>query len=447
MKISIIGSGYAGLVSAACFANLGHQVNCIDVNQKTIDQINNSKSPLHEPGLEELLQQNKDNISAHLPSKEIIKNSDIIFISVGTPNHNDEIDLSQVNEAAQMIGNSLKDSSTFHAIVVKSTTLPGTTVNLVHKTIDELTKNPKCFGVSMNPEFLREGSAVNDFLHPDRIIIGSKCAKSIALLQELYSPFQVKKIVTTPTSAEMIKYTANCYLSLNVAFANEISNLCETLEEVDSTEVFEAVFEDRRITMDYKGHKIRPDIINYLKPNSGLGGSCLPKDLLALNKLYKEKNISSPLMQSISESHKKRPEHLFSMGKQFIKEDKSTKITFLGSSFKANTDDIRESPTVKVIELFLKSGYKNIHTYDQTSNFKVESYFNGEVNTENTAEKALENTQLIYLMTAWEQFTNIPDSCFESLCHPNFHLIDTTFLYQEREPKNWRTFLGVGPKP
>ncbi|RLF41530.1 MAG: UDP-glucose/GDP-mannose dehydrogenase family protein, partial [Thermoplasmata archaeon] len=272
MDISVIGTGYVGLVTGACFAKLGNEVICVDIDERKINLINNGKSPIYEEGLEDILNKYKERIEATNDYRYAIENSDVTFICVGTPSREDGgLDLSFIRESAREIGLQLKKKKDWHLIVVKSTVLPGTTRDIILPILEEYSdkKVGVDFGLAMNPEFLREGVAVKDFLNPDRIVIGFYDDKSRRILRELYRDFSCPILETSLSAAEMIKYASNAFLATKISFINEIGNMCKKIG-VDTYEVADGMGLDKRIGR------------SFLDSGIGWGGSCFPKDLAAL---------------------------------------------------------------------------------------------------------------------------------------------------------------------
>ena len=341
MDISIIGTGYVGLVTGACFAELGHNVTCVDVMKEKIDLINNKKSPIYEEGLEEILQKNVGkNLFATLDLKKAVLSTDITFICVGTPPREDgSIDLKNIKESAEQIGSSLKAKKNYHLIVIKSTVVPGTTWQI--KKIIEKFSGKKNFGICMNPEFLREGKAIYDFLHPDRIIIGEYDKKSGNILYEIYKDFSCPILRVDLKTAEMIKYASNAFLATKISFINEIGNICKKLG-IDVYKVAEGVGLDSRISP------------KFLKAGCGFGGSCFPKDVKALAAKAKELGYTPILLESILEINKNQPLRMIELLRNKIGKLENKKIGILGLAFKPGTDDIRESPAIEIIKRLIK---------------------------------------------------------------------------------------------
>ena len=395
MKICMIGTGYVGLVSGACFADLGNIVTCVDRDKDKIDKLNNGEIPIFEPGLEELVSKNYSSgrllFSTNLG--ESIKNSDIIFICVGTPTSkiNNSADLKHVFNAASQIS---KYINKFKIIVTKST-VPVTTGDKIEKIISKK-KNKKLFEVVSNPEFLREGEAIRDFRFPDRIVIGSSNRKVVKKLQTLYEPL-IKKgakfLATNRRGAEIIKYASNAFLATKISFINEIANLCEKTN-VNIEEVSIGIGLDQRI-----GGR-------FLRAGPAYGGSCFPKDTKAITvtgDLFKT-NLS--IIKSVIKSNEKRKISLTNRVKKILSNKiKNKKIAFLGVTFKPNTDDMRESSSLLMVPFLLKNGAKI--TYYDPSGEKEEFSKYKSVLFCNNIKEACQNADLVIIHTDWEEFKAI----------------------------------------
>ena len=342
MKICMIGSGYVGLVSGACFAELGNNVICLDKNLNKISNLKNGVIPIYEPGLEELIQRNvkqkRLQFSTNI-SKSIIK-SDIIFICVGTPTKikSYEADLKYIFQVVK----DLKKNLNKYKIIVTKSTVPVTTGDKIQKLLTTKT-NKKLFDVVSNPEFLREGEAIRDFMFPDRVVVGTNSKKANNVLKNLYSPIIKKKgryFNTSRRAAEVIKYAANAFLATKITFINEIANLCEKLN-VDVTDVSLGIGTDERIGA------------RFLRAGPGYGGSCFPKDTLALISTSKKFKTNLSIVKSTINSNENRHKYLLTKIKGILNNNlKSKKITFLGVTFKAGTDDMRDSASLKLIPYF-----------------------------------------------------------------------------------------------
>jgi GDP-mannose 6-dehydrogenase len=354
MKLSVFGIGYVGCVSAACFAKAGHTVIGVDVNPTKVEMINQGKSPIVEAGIAELLAEvvASKSLRATTDSREAIRNSDVSLVCVGTPsNQNGSLDLRYVTRVCEEIGEALKDKSERHVVVIRSTMLPGTIETVVTPTLEKyLGKSAgKDFGVCINPEFLREGTSLKDFYAPPFTLIGADDENTAATVRQLYSNVDAPVFVTSVKTAEMIKYVCNCFHALKVSFANEIGNICKALK-VDSHEVMDIVCQDTKLNLSPY----------YLKPGFAFGGSCLPKDLRALNYNARQLDVNVPLLSSLLESNRLQVERAL----QMVLATGRKRIGVLGISFKAGTDDLRESPMVAMIETLIGKGLQ-LSIYDR----------------------------------------------------------------------------------
>ena len=392
MNISIIGTGYVGLVTGACFAKLGHKVTCVDVIREKIDLINNKKSPIYEEGLKEILQENVGkNLSATLDLKKAVLSTDITFICVGTPSKKDDsIDLKYVEESAEQIGKILKEKEGYHLIVIKSTVVPGTTEKV--KDIIEKFSGKEDFGICMNPEFLREGKAVHDFLNPDRIVIGEYDKKSGDILYDLYKSFSCPILRVDLKTAEMIKYASNAFLATKISFINEIGNICKKLD-IDVYKVAEGMGLDSRISP------------KFLNAGCGFGGSCFPKDVKALVTKAKEINYNPILLESVLKVNKDQPLKMIEILKNKIGNLENKKIGVLGLAFKPNSDDIREAPAITIIKRLIKEK-SVIYAYDPKAMKNMKKIF-PDINYEDEAQKVIDNSEAILIVTEWQEFKNL----------------------------------------
>ncbi len=396
MKIAIIGCGYVGAVTGACFAELGNNVCFIDIDDIKLKKIQSCRSPIFEPGLEALLEQNASRISTNTAIQEGITGSDCSFICVGTPSNRDgSINLKYIKSAAEEIGKALRTMKN-HTVVVKSTVVPGTTEDVIIPLLEKFSlKNVKeDFSVAMNPEFLKEGSALNDFFHPDRIIMGIGDERGRMVLDELYRSFSCPKLCTSIKTAEMTKYVSNAFLATKISFSNEIGNLCKKLE-IDVYEVMKGVGLD---------HRIGP---KFLSAGAGFGGSCFPKDVSALITLAEQNGENPILLKSTIEINKQQPGRLVELLKSRVGELKNKRIAILGLAFKDNTDDIRDSRAIPVIEGLLARG-AIIAAYDPMACQAMEKIFPS-INYCRSAAEALEGSEGCLVMTEWPEFEELHD--------------------------------------
>lgn len=395
MKISIIGTGYVGTVSAACFAELGHQVICVDIDRKKIDQINAGIPPIYEEGLDGLLKKHAGkSLNATSDYDFAVMNSDVSFICVGTPSDSfGNIDLGIVKGAGVSIGDALGKKKDYHVVVVKSTVVPETTEKVVLPIIEEHSgKRHGEFGIAMNPEFLREGKAVYDFMHPDKIVVGSLDKKSGDIVASLYSGLKCEVTRTNPRTAEMIKYANNAFLATKISFANEVGNICKLLG-IDTYEVMKAVGKDFRIGP------------HFLNAGAGFGGSCFPKDVKALIGKAKEIGYEPALLKSVIEVNERQPSMMVTLLKNKLGSLKGKKIAVLGLAFKNDTDDIRESRSIPVIRELLADG-AIVSAYDPMANENMRKLFNN-VHYRAKAADALRGAEACLIMTEWDEFKSL----------------------------------------
>jgi len=346
MKVSVFGLGYVGSVSAAAFAADGHEVVGVDVNADKVAAINAGRSPIVEPGLEELLARTaaEGRLRATMSTSDAVAATEVSLICVGTPSRkNGSLDLTYLERVSEEVGAALKDKSSYHVVVVRSTVLPGTTHGVVIPVLERASGKPygEGFGVSVNPEFLREGTALKDFRKPPLTLVGHNHAADASGTIALYQSIDAPLVSTTIRVAEMMKYTSNTWHALKVVFANEIGNLCKKLE-IDSHEVMDIFCRDEKLNLSSY----------YLKPGFAFGGSCLPKDVRALQYRAKEVDVELPLISHILPSNRQQIQNAVDQ----VLETGLKKVGLLGFSFKAGTDDLRESPIVILAEALLGKG-------------------------------------------------------------------------------------------
>jgi GDP-mannose 6-dehydrogenase len=354
MKLSIFGLGYVGCVSAACFAKEGHTVIGVDVNANKVGMINAGDSPIVEAGIGPLLNEvvTSKRLTATTDSTAAVHNSDVSLVCVGTPsNTNGSLDLRYVTRVCEEIGSALKDKNARHVIVIRSTMLPGTIESVVRPTLEKYSEKRagKDFGVCINPEFLREGSSLKDFYAPPFTLIGADDEDTSNTVRSLYSGIDAPVVATSVKTAEMVKYVCNCFHALKVSFANEVGNICKALG-VDSHEVMDIFCQDTKLNLSSY----------YLKPGFAFGGSCLPKDLRAITYKAKQVDVEVPVLSSILPSNRQQIERAVEM----VLATGKKRVGIFGFSFKAGTDDLRESPMVTLIETLIGKGLQ-LSIYDR----------------------------------------------------------------------------------
>jgi UDPglucose 6-dehydrogenase len=394
MKISIIGCGYVGAVTGACFAALGHEIVFVDLDPGKIAAINAGQAPIYEPGLGGLLQENSSRIVATDDLTDAVRRTEVTFICVGTPSRQDgSIDLTYVRSAAAGVGRVLRERSGGHTVVVKSTVLPGTTKDVVLPILEaESGKRAFVdFGLASNPEFLREGSALSDFFAPDRIVIGTCDDRSRRLLEELYSSIDCPKMITAIPVAEMIKYVSNAFLATKISFANEIGNICKQME-IDTAEVF------RGVGMD---HRINPA---FFQSGIGFGGSCFPKDVRALIARAEEVGVEPKILKDVIEVNEEQPLQLLKLLKTHVPDLDRKTIGVLGLAFKPNTDDVRESRAIPIVETLLRNG-ATVLAYDPMAMGNFSKLY-PQINYVPTAAAALA-ADAVLITTEWKEFESL----------------------------------------
>ena len=441
-KISIIGTGYVGLISGACFSEIGHNVICVDIDEDKVKNINSKKPPIHEAGLQEILDKNVGvSIFATNDLHDAVLNSDYTFIAVGTPYNGDYIDLTFIEESVKQIGLALKDKLSYHTVVVKSTVIPKTTSEIVKPLIEKYSQKSvgADIGLVMNPEFLREGVAINDFMNPDRVVIGGYDEYSSNLVKSLYDfYFDTDYILTDTTTAEMIKYSANSLLATLISFSNEIGNLCATIG-VDSKEVEKGVHLDERFSPLVDNVRVFPSSIKYLEAGCGFGGSCFPKDVKALHAFGKKQNLSMQMLNSVININDAQPHEIISILKNRVPNHKDKKnILILGAAFKSNTDDIRESATIPVIEKLLEMKF-NISLYDPIAGKNMQELFKEKITLEEDLASCIKTNDIVILMTMWDEFIDLPNII--NKIKPEIDLIDGRRQIDKNSVKN---YFGIG---
>ena len=406
MRLSVFGLGYVGCVSAACFAREGHEVTGVDVNPTKVEMVRGGNSPIIEKGLDSLIAEMvaAGKLTATTDTVGAVHSSDISLVCVGTPsNANGSLDLSYVKRVCQEIGAALKEKSSRHVVTIRSTMLPGTIENVVVPALEEYSgrKVGNEFGVCINPEFLREGSSIRDFYAPPFTLIGADDEETANTVRQLYVGIDAPIVETSTKSAEMIKYVSNCFHALKVSFANEIGNICKGLG-IDSHEVMEIFCRDTKLN-------ISPQ---YLKPGFAFGGSCLPKDLRAMNYKAKQLDVETPILSAILPSNRLQIERALEM----ILRSGKKKIGVLGFSFKAGTDDLRESPMVVLIEALIGKGLQ-LALYDRDVSLARlfganKAYIEREIPhisqlMKASVDEVLESSDCIVLGNKAEEFTGI----------------------------------------
>lgn len=359
MRVSIIGTGYVGLVSGTCLADVGHHVTCVDIRPDVVEKINRGISPIHEKDLDRLLGKVVKNgaLTATTDLAVAVQDSEATLICVGTPTVGSEADLSQIISAAKSVGSVVGMKNTYHVVTVKSTVLPGTTEGIVRQTIEQSSRKRlnHGWGLCMNPEFLREGRALEDFHSPDRIVIGASDDEAAKVMLRMYEPYDCPKLVTTPKTAEMIKYVANSLLATLISFSNEIGNLCSAVPGIDAREVWRGVHLDRRFSPVKADRDHPPGVVEYLWHGLGFGGSCFPKDVAALQGFGGKVGTNTAILDAVLKVNGSQPMRIVSLLEKEMELAGRT-IAVLGLAFKPGTDDLRHSPALPVVKALMERG-------------------------------------------------------------------------------------------
>jgi UDPglucose 6-dehydrogenase len=412
MQVAVVGAGYVGLVTAAGLAELGHAVTCIDVDERKVAALNRGEPPIFEQGLQPLLRRNLGTrLAATTDLAATVRASELTLICVGTPSRPDgSIDLSFVRQAAEQIGSALATRPEFHAVVVKSTVVPGTSDEVVRPACEVFSGKMAGldFGVGVNPEFLTEGQAVDDFLHPDRIVIGGD-GRTVAALRQLYAGFDGVPIVETNAStAEMIKYASNAMLAAAISFANEIANLGSTLGGVDAVEVMRGVHLSRYLTTRLDdGTSVTAPLAAFYEAGCGYGGSCLPKDVAALAARGRGSGSPMPLLEAVARINDRQPGQLVDLLRRELGTLQRRRITVLGLAFKPDTDDVRCSPAFGAIRLLIEAGAE-VTVHDPVVGAEL-LHGVGEVAYVGDLADAVKNADAIVIITRWDDYLRIPE--------------------------------------
>jgi UDPglucose 6-dehydrogenase len=416
MKISIIGTGYVGLVTGTCFAEVGHQVVCVDNDPQKIAVLQAGQMPIYEPGLEELVHRNVAAGRLHFTTStaEGVQRSDVVFIAVPTPPLPDgSVDLSFIEKVAREIAQAM----TSYKIVVDKSTVPVRTGEKVAETIHRYCKAKVEFDVVSNPEFLREGSAVEDFMKPDRIVIGVRSARPVPAMKEIYAPFDAPIIVTDLNSAELIKHAANSFLALKISYINAISILCEATG-ANVVEVANGMGLDARIGRQF------------LDAGIGFGGSCFPKDLSAFIKIAEELGYDFRLLKEVQRINAEQMDRFVKKIQDTLWVLKDKTLGVLGLAFKANTDDVRMSPAIELCQRLLRQGAR-LRVYDPKAMEKAKAVLPDVVYCQEMHEVA-EGADAVVIATEWPQFKHLDlDRVRKALTHPI--LFDGRNLFDPRE--------------
>jgi UDPglucose 6-dehydrogenase len=391
MKVCMIGTGYVGLVSGTCFADIGHEVVCVDNDKQKIDILKKGGIPIYEPGLDELVKKNVDagRLSFTTDTHDAVDKSVFVFIAVGTPpKDNGEPDLSSIEQVAIEIGAAMRD----YKIIVEKSTVPVQTGRWVRTVVERFSRHSKDFDVASNPEFLREGSAINDFLHPDRVVLGVESDRAAEKLLELYKPIDAPKIVTDIASAELIKHASNSFLSTKISFVNALSVICEK-SGADVLKVAEGMGLDKRIGRDF------------LNAGAGFGGFCFPKDLKAFIGISAKMGYDFRLLKEVESINEEQMLSVVKKTESCLWNLRDKRIGVLGLAFKPNTDDMRYAPSITIIKELQKEG-ASVKAYDPVAMERAKMVM-PDIEYCSGPYDVAEDVDAIVLVTEWDEFTKL----------------------------------------
>lgn len=426
MKIAVAGTGYVGLVAGVCFAEMNHDVTCVDVDEKKVEIMRQGISPIYEEGLEELIQKNNAKGTLHFTTdyQEAYRDADAIFIGVGTPEMPDgSANLGYIATVSRQIAETIEKD----CLVVVKSTVPVGTNDKVEQFIKDFLVHDVKVEVASNPEFLAQGTAVHDTLHAARIIIGTESKEAEALLKEIYEPFGLPIVSVKRRSAEMIKYACNDFLALKISYMNDIANLCE-LVGADITDVAKGMCYDERIGS------------RFLNAGIGFGGSCFPKDTKALKFLAKEHGYQLKTVEACVEVNTAQKIRLFEKAKERMISFNGLKVAVLGLTFKAGTDDLREAPSIDNIRLLLQAG-ADIYAYDPKGVERAKQLFpegkleKGSMTYVDSVEEALDKANICFAFTEWPQIKQITPAQFKEKMHTPL-VYDGRNLYEPKQMKD-----------
>lgn len=429
MNICIIGSGYVGLVTGACFADLGNNVICVDNNESKILKLKKGIMPIYEPGLDELVKRNvkEGRLSFSSKLREGVKRSEVIFISVGTPSKdNGDADLTYVENVAREIALAMPS----YRLIVEKSTVPVNTGEWVEHTINVFNKRKIKFDVASNPEFLKEGSAIDDFMNPDRIVVGVRSKKAADILRELYKPLKAQIVVTDIKSAELIKHASNSFLATKISFINAVANICDRVG-ADIVDVARGMGLDRRISKDF------------LNAGIGFGGSCFPKDLAAFIHIAEKIGYDFGLLKEVFNVNKEQKKLAIKKIEGLLWNLPKKTVGILGLSFKPGTDDLREAPSLEIIDTLLKEGVR-VKVYDPVSMAKAREHLKGSVKFCKDAYEAAKDSDCLVVATEWNEFKELNFKKVKKLMRQAV-VVDGRNIYDPLEMKKLGfRYVGMG---
>jgi UDPglucose 6-dehydrogenase len=439
-----------GLVTGVCLSAKGHNVTCLDIDPTIVKKLNQGKPHIYEKGLQELLSYviSTGLFKAILAGPEALEGSDITIIAVGTPSVDGSIDLSSVGSAGRLFARYLKESQKYSSVVLKSTAVPGATDTYLKNIIEQesgMTLGE--FGLGMNPEFLREGEAIEDFMEPDRIVIGYEDNGTKSLLEELYSPWNCNKLFVNTRTAEMIKYANNCLLATQISAVNELANIAAAIGGVDIQDVMEGIHLDKRWSPILKdGQRVYPGILTYLRPGCGFGGSCFPKDVEALLSQARLMSVPARILEAVLETNKQQPLEIIRLLESGLGTLKGKRVTVLGLAFKPGTDDIRESPALTVIPSLLDCGAE-VSAADPIAFRNAEKHFSSsDISIHADWRRAVKGADAVVVLTSWQDFIEIEPDVLMNLMEGDL-IVDARAILNRDKFRDFRLIrIGCTPR-
>ncbi|WP_080848584.1 UDP-glucose dehydrogenase family protein [Cytobacillus gottheilii] len=432
MRITVVGTGYVGLITSICLCEMGHAVTNIDIDAKRITQLNNGRSVIYEPGLQQLLEKSLKNrrLFFTIDPRFAYAQADLIFIAVGTPENPDgTANLSFLQEAVYAIAAHIEKD----VIICTKSTVPVGTNERIAEMIKDMTPSQLHVSIVSNPEFLREGSAINDFFHGDRIVIGTEDSKAASVLQELYAPLNTEIMVTDIRSAEMIKYASNAFLATKISFINEIAAICEKVG-ADISQVADGIGKDKRIGS------------SFLNAGIGYGGSCFPKDTKALVQLAGHVDHPFELLEAVIGVNNRQHTLAVAKAKEAAGGLEGKRVALLGLAFKPNTDDIREAPSLTILKMLIQEN-ADVIAYDPAATLNIQRLFGNEIEYTENLETALKNADLAIIATEWESITKFPLVKYAELMKAPL-VIDGRNCYSLSDiERHSITYISVGRSP
>jgi UDPglucose 6-dehydrogenase len=432
MHIAVIGTGYVGLVTGACFAEFGVEVTCVDVDETKIDKLNNGIIPIYEPGLDTIVEKNSEAGRLHFTTdiKKAVEDALVVFLAVGTPPKEDgSPDMSYYQQAAKDVAEAMNG----YKVLVTKSTVPIGTGKWLRKFVTENLKVQTDFGVASNPEFLREGAAIGDFMRPDRVVIGSNEDKAIDVMKELYRPLYLIEtpiVITSLEAAELIKYAANAFLATKITFINEIANLCDAIG-CDVHDVARGMGMDNRI-----GRK-------FLHPGPGYGGSCFPKDTRALTTVADQFGVETRIVDAVIEANERQRDAMLTKIEGLVGDLNGKKIGVLGLSFKPETDDMRESPAVDLIKLMAEKG-ASVCAFDPVAMEEARHCLDSGVEFARDEYEAIRDADALVIITEWNQFRALDMERVKSLLRSP-KIADLRNIYEPQDMRDMGfEYVGVG---